>query len=72
MPKSKHRKNHKQKVAGHKKKVVARREQVKKLVGELESEFAKLESPVSTVISQGTFLTPTPEITQSYYDNLEI
>lgn len=72
MPKSRNRKNHKQKAANHKNKLVARRAQVKRLVGELESEFAKLESPVSTVSSMGTFLTPTPEITQSYYDNLEI
>ena len=72
MPKSKHRKNHKQKLAGHKSKVVARRAQVKRLVGELESEFAKLESPVPTVSSMGTFLTPTPEINPSDYDNLEI
>lgn len=72
MPKSKHRKKHKQKVASHKNKVVARRAQVKRLVGELETEFAKLETPVHTVSSMGTFLTPTPEITQSYYDNMEI
>ena len=72
MPKSKHRKNHKQKLAAHKKTVVARRAQVKRLVGELETEFAKLESPVPTVSTMGTFLTPTPEINPSNYDNLEI
>ena len=72
MPKSKHRKNHKQKLAGHKNRVVARREKVKRLVGELESEFAKLQSPVPTVSSMGTFLTPTPEHNTTNYDNLEI
>jgi hypothetical protein len=68
MPKSKHRKNHKQKVAGHKTKVVARRAQVKRLVGELEQEFAKLQAPVPTYMpapGHGTFLTATEiDITQ--------
>jgi hypothetical protein len=62
MPKSKHRKNHKQKVAGHKTKVVARRAQVKRLVGELEQEFAKLQPSVPTYMpapGHGTFLTAT-------------
>ncbi len=72
MPKSKHRKNHKQKVAAHKTKVVARRAQVKKLVGELEWEFAKLNPSIPTVSSMGTFLTPTPEHNTTNYDNLEI
>lgn len=72
MPKSKHRKNHKQKAANHKNKVVARRAQVKRLVGQLETEFAKMDYTVPTVASMGTFLTPTPEINPSNYDNLEI
>ena len=62
MPKSKHRKNHKQKVAAHKTKVVARRSQVKRLVGELEQEFAKLQPSVPTYMpapGHGTFLTAT-------------
>jgi hypothetical protein len=68
MPKSKHRKKHKQKVAAHKTKVVARRAQVKRLVGELEQEFAKLQPSVPTYMpapGHGTFLTATEiDITQ--------
>ena len=72
MPKSRNRKNHKQKVASHRNRMAARRAQIQRIVGELETEFAKLESPVPTVVGQGTFLTPTPEINPSNYDHLEI
>jgi hypothetical protein len=72
MPKSKHRKNHKQKLAVRKKSTTARRNNIKKLVGELETEFARIEAP--TVTSTGVFLTPTPDEYQikENYDNLEI
>jgi hypothetical protein len=73
MGKSRNRPNQKKKAAQRSQQIQARRNQVKKLVGELEQEFAKLQPSVPTFTpapGSGTFLTPTP-ITHDY-DNMEI
>ena len=78
MPTSRHRAKHKQKAKARTKQIHARREQAKKLVGQLEQEFAKLQPEpghrLDTVTTPGVFLTPTPDEYQIHekYDNLEI
>jgi hypothetical protein len=81
MPVSKHRKNHKAKLAVRKKANLAKRKEIDKLVAQLGTEFEKIQAPApqsepvySPVVGAGTFLTPTPdenEITMKY-DKMEI
>jgi hypothetical protein len=81
MPVSKHRKNHKEKLAARKKAKAGKKKQIDKLVAQLGTEFEKIQAPVpqlepvySPVVGAGTFLTPTPdenEITMKY-DKMEI
>lgn len=49
MGKSKHRPGQKKKAAARKQQMVAKRNQVTKLVSELEAEFAKLQAPQVSV-----------------------
>ncbi len=78
MPTSRHHAKHKQKAKARTVQIQARRENTKKLVGQLEQEFAKLQPEaghrLDTVVTPGVYLTPTPdeyEINEKY-DNLEI
>jgi hypothetical protein len=81
MPVSKHRKNHKAKLAVRKKATVAKRKEIDKLVAQLGNEFGKLEAPASQpepvyspVVGGGTYLTPTPDENEimMHYDKMEI